>query len=721
MSSRYAQAGPSWPPPEPAEPDLYMNEDDLVSQNANDARLLQAIDYLTSERIDSAEEYGRKVGLINEYIIKQYPEEGYPYDRKLYQQLHNMVRRYQRQVEEREHVIEISSETSEGEDIGELYRVQNDHVLIPSATLARDHLKTAFETYLANHHTEPLLNIVRSITASYPGETTDERLKLIPNYNKLDQKTKTVIRVARDTSKNVLDTINPTRAPVTGGPSAPPSKSAIVLKKQWLYGGPNNEVEEWHKDFPPSFPFGETLHMQRWESEMINHDLEQSAVKRAEAEKKRKAVSKKGKTVEDNPEDLIVKTNVSYPEPRRKPWYESGSRFTLPEVDDEYRTLFEKEAVPRFDLQKNVDDFDRYDEYDLTEKGYTPRVFLNTYIPPMPWMAKGKRPVSQAAPAASTRPRSLHATSDTFSETYAAGGSKQYLHRDNRPSGGRGRRAGSAAGPSGSGTVSDMRLRTGFSTTTRASGQGASTSSQKTGTIDPALKARLGRTIRPAVSKPSTSMKTGIINPDFKPPRYTVSKPTKSKTGTIDPDYKPPRYTVFKPTKSKTGTIDPDYKARIKQSRSAVPRRTTRRAVAVVPDISRGSVAKSAASPSKSTTTFSAKTIAPVKKRPGRPKATPTPVTASEPSKLSLSIPKSCTKRNLDEADDSYEEAMKNKKTKKTPKKKVAFAVKDEYEDDETVVAPVPATAPRKKAKARAPISASTMMRGTTRSGLKFK
>jgi len=97
-----------------------------------------------------------------------------------------------------------------------------------------------------------------------------------------------------------------------------PLLKADVLKTQFLYGGPDNEVEDWHQDFPAVLPFGENLFMQEWEDLEMKHDLAEAGKRLA------------------NSADPIVDTNVPYEDVEKRfarlDDYDSGSRFQSPSL-----------------------------------------------------------------------------------------------------------------------------------------------------------------------------------------------------------------------------------------------------------------------------------------------------------------------------------------------------------------------------------------------------
>jgi hypothetical protein len=140
-------------------------------------------------------------------------------------------------------------------------------------------------------------------------------------------------------------------------------RKAEVIEMQYLYGGPKNEVEEWHKDFPAALPFGETLYMQEWERMKINYDL---------------AESTKNLHVDRDP---TVTTNVPYKAVEAcigtPVQYDSGSRFKIPgrvwTIWDQVKRATMKDSI----LAGMVDMFNLGGDLQEQEnRDYAPRVFL---------------------------------------------------------------------------------------------------------------------------------------------------------------------------------------------------------------------------------------------------------------------------------------------------------------------------------------------------------
>jgi hypothetical protein len=129
-----------------------------------------------------------------------------------------------------------------------------------------------------------------------------------------------------------------------------------VREVKYVYGGPNNLAERWHKEFPSILPFGENPFMQEWESEKINYDL---------------AAWEKNRAKDVNP---YVETNVPYesvPETYLTDKRESGSRFKLPKVGPAIANKI-VEFRKHMNWAKTVDEFNRGG----VAKDFVPRIFL---------------------------------------------------------------------------------------------------------------------------------------------------------------------------------------------------------------------------------------------------------------------------------------------------------------------------------------------------------
>lgn len=150
--------------------------------------------------------------------------------------------------------------------------------------------------------------------------------------------------------------------------------------KTWQYGGPS-EVEIWHADMPPFLPFGETIHIARWESQQIELDLARglqgvndankspattpsSPVANASSLSTSKSKGKQ-KATEVAP---YKRENL-----RKLPYYESGTRFKLPEPFPQLDALDEKLDI--FNLDNALHKIYTYTEKDK-KRGCVPKKHL---------------------------------------------------------------------------------------------------------------------------------------------------------------------------------------------------------------------------------------------------------------------------------------------------------------------------------------------------------
>lgn len=272
-----------------------MSDDAPTQQDLNNRRLTQAMNYINEEGgDDSAATFMDRVGRINDALLQQLPQQGSAaFDPELYRNVRAMVQDVYRDYEDAVHDGSTPIETED--DLQEF--------LDPSAQ-----------------------------EALYRADSDDSS--------------------------------PPTPTPAAG-PSAPykalaprsrASNDNVERGRTFKYGGPDNEVENWHKNFPGSLPFPETIKMAHWESLKIDYDLSRSK------------------------EDTIVETNVPFTHPQllqyqNLPQYESGSRFKLPAVSDEVRRAVG--AVG--DLQAAVDAFNKGDQSEGTKKDYAPRIALERF------------------------------------------------------------------------------------------------------------------------------------------------------------------------------------------------------------------------------------------------------------------------------------------------------------------------------------------------------
>jgi hypothetical protein len=290
---------------------ISISEEEPTQRELNDYRLTQAINYLTEEGgDDSPATFIDRVDRIDEALLQQLPQQGRDFDTQLYRRARAMVRGVQREFEEAAQQASSSMlETGESEeDLPQYYT--------PSAA-----------------------------QALYRGEEFDE------DRSDVDMITESEDNVVAVESQKKKSKLQPSKG-----------KEEVVDRiRQFHYGGPDNEYEDWHKDFLAALPFPETFQMAHWESIKIDYDLSESA-------KKEKA---SGKVVETNiPFDLPVLKQY-----KKLPLYESGSRFKLPVPGETVQNLVVKLGTKE-KLADVVHEFNQGDEEAELAKDYVPRMFL---------------------------------------------------------------------------------------------------------------------------------------------------------------------------------------------------------------------------------------------------------------------------------------------------------------------------------------------------------
>ncbi|KAF2440596.1 hypothetical protein P171DRAFT_103822 [Karstenula rhodostoma CBS 690.94] len=202
----------------------YTAEDaDLADQEFNDERLQKAIQYLKTEGSgDAIDLYLTRVQTIDEHILRQFPAQGRSFDHRLYQHLRDLVREVQddvQAVDDEESLLDYNSESS----VEALFKDAED---------------------------DSDIEIISEVPAVARSSTPRSIIK----------------------TKKTLDSGAPTRNKEQIR-LASTSCDDDVREKRFLYGGPNNDPEVWHKKSAPLLHIGESPYMERWESIKINRDL----------------------------------------------------------------------------------------------------------------------------------------------------------------------------------------------------------------------------------------------------------------------------------------------------------------------------------------------------------------------------------------------------------------------------------------------------------------
>jgi hypothetical protein len=153
----------------------------------------------------------------------------------------------------------------------------------------------------------------------------------------------------------------PTR-PARAYKDVAPSRSGtenVDRERKFKYGGPHNEVENWHKDHPAILPFPETLLMAHWESMKIDFDLSRSK------------------------ENTVVETDVPFDHEQLKPYfslaqYESGSGFRHPAVSKEVQQMVSRYGTA-IRLESAVETFNKGGATECDVEKYCPRAVLEEF------------------------------------------------------------------------------------------------------------------------------------------------------------------------------------------------------------------------------------------------------------------------------------------------------------------------------------------------------
>src|SRR4051812_26190457 len=94
MASRYNREAESLQAAEESED--YSADEEIISEEANNRRLRQAISYIATEGgSDPLALYADRIQKIDKQILQQYAEEGYSFDPRLYRQLEAMTKEVQ--------------------------------------------------------------------------------------------------------------------------------------------------------------------------------------------------------------------------------------------------------------------------------------------------------------------------------------------------------------------------------------------------------------------------------------------------------------------------------------------------------------------------------------------------------------------------------------------------------------------------------------------------
>lgn len=300
----------------------YSEESDSADQRYNNDQLQKAIRYMISEgRGDDLDLYFTRVNAIEEHILQNYVNYGKSFDPGLYQRLQSLVREVQDDVFEVDEESSSLSTDSNGE-VEALYRNNEDELDVNSDD-SSDDSSSVEELYRPGFDD----GAVSSVSTNTPK------------------------------SKCALP-------PKVQAGAARFSKDEDELEKSFLYGGPDNDKEQWFRDLPPILPFGETPYMERWDSMKINYDLNEAAKKSGDKEPVRTTVPYDDVEPADPSRSYLPST------------FDSGSRFKLPVLTPEFQTTNKnRQTEIRKLLPGIVAEFNAGGPSKTRER-YVPRIFL---------------------------------------------------------------------------------------------------------------------------------------------------------------------------------------------------------------------------------------------------------------------------------------------------------------------------------------------------------
>lgn len=402
----------------------------MASEEANNLRLRRAITFLKAEGGDEPlDEYKEHVNLIEERICRGFLEGGYRFDYDLWRKVKKLVRQQMRNIELLEAAefggssLESDLDDDDDDSVEELFREAADvgldppgdgHHHQPTPTTGTTRLRASAPEFISRSP-----GAARATVPATAATGVEPAPLVGGDHHHHRPRPRTVAQGAVPPSSTDDDTTSQQRP-------QPHLPDEHVREHRWLYGGPHNDFETWMKDLPSILPFGETFHMQEWESRKIQYDLDQSALR--------------------GPHDeFAVQTNVPYNSitvAKGVNPYDSGSRFKLP-------------ALPK-DAQKWGAWFDHLQDVSLltkaitdfnnggcakaqVDKDYAPRIFLDhinlNVVGPTP-IRKAPGPKKPSRGKAAVRPLShVQGGRAAGKQPVVASGSKQATTRKRKASG----------------------------------------------------------------------------------------------------------------------------------------------------------------------------------------------------------------------------------------------------------------------------------------------
>jgi hypothetical protein len=275
---------------------LSINNREPADKEANNRKLTQATNYLQQEGgDDSPSTFIDRVNRINETLLNQLPQQGQTFDQKLYRRVRVMIMDVKRDYRD---AAEEEPTFLESDDAPSQYGIS----AAANGALYRDGSSSPSPT-------------------PTPATARTQHSKALASRR-------------------------------------PEFDNNVQRERRFKYGGPGNEPENWHRDFPAILPFPETHMMAHWESLKIDHDLARA----------------KG--------DKNAKTDVPLEHGELQPYlnlaqYESGSRFTLPAVSTETQESINKYGGVHI-LKDHVNKWNKSHMSNKNNK-YAPRVFLEEF------------------------------------------------------------------------------------------------------------------------------------------------------------------------------------------------------------------------------------------------------------------------------------------------------------------------------------------------------
>jgi hypothetical protein len=285
--------------------DLYSSDDEPEQIGPYDRQLEKALRYLQQQGgEDSPPTFMDRVNRINETLLTQLPRQGHAFNTRLYQQVRALVVQYKR---------DFNNAVN-----GSLTQLEADERWSEGSTPT-----TSREALYRGDSESPSPTREPPAPATAPREASHE----VPARRYLG-----------------------------------PIDDNVPRTHRFTYGGPRNELEEWAREMPAVFPFGETLMMSHWEGLKVSYDLARGPLA---------------------PDSGVVDTHVPLSHTQLQPYlklsqYESGSPYKLPLVDERVQ-----DATSRYGTEDRlcrvVDEVCKRYKSDDGSKYYAPRVFLEEF------------------------------------------------------------------------------------------------------------------------------------------------------------------------------------------------------------------------------------------------------------------------------------------------------------------------------------------------------